>query len=81
MPLNQLAGVRAMPCARESARHLDRLFSAQDRSFRSDLVPALETIFILSVLNAVERWYDTGGRIAPASLAERVFEFVYRALR
>lgn len=54
---------------------------AQDRSFRSDLDPALETIFILSVLNAVERWYDTGGRIAPASLAERVFEFVYRALR
>lgn len=50
-------------------------------NFRDDLDPALETIFILSILNAVERWYNTGGRIAPAGLAERVFEFVYRALR
>lgn len=49
--------------------------------FRKDIDPALSSIMILSILNALERWYDPAGRVDPESLAERLYEFVYRALR
>lgn len=54
---------------------------AADGTFRRDLDPKLDSIFILSILNALERWYDPAGHIGPEDLAERLFEFVYRALR
>lgn len=49
--------------------------------FRKDIDPALSSIMILSILNALERWYDPAGRVDPESLAKRLYEFVYRALR
>ncbi len=52
-----------------------------DGSFRSDLDPHMAAIFVLSVLNAVERWYDPGGRIDRAGLAEQIQRFILDGLR
>ncbi len=46
-----------------------------DGSFRPDLDPVLASIFLLSILNAVERWYDEEGRVSRSELAERILEF------
>lgn len=46
-----------------------------DGTFRSDLDTDLAATFILSVLNAIERWYRPDGRIDPTSLTNEVHRF------
>jgi AcrR family transcriptional regulator len=48
---------------------------AADGSFRGDLDIPLSAIFILSVLNAVDRWYRDEGRVGREALVGRVFDF------
>jgi AcrR family transcriptional regulator len=45
-------------------------------SFGSDVDPKLASIFILSVLNAVERWYRTDGELSGEDLVEVIHRFV-----
>ncbi len=46
-----------------------------DGSFRPDLDVELTAIFILSILNALERWYRQPGRIDREELVERISAF------
>jgi TetR/AcrR family transcriptional regulator, cholesterol catabolism regulator len=48
--------------------------------FRSDADPKLEAIFILSVLNAIERWYHPDGDLDRNALVERMTAFARHAL-
>ncbi len=52
-----------------------------DGSFRADLDPKTSSIFILSVLNAIERWYRPDGQLDRAALIEQLSAFVGSALR
>lgn len=47
-----------------------------DGSFRSDLGAPITVIFILSILNAVDRWYREDGRIDRDHLVANIFGFV-----
>lgn len=51
-----------------------------DGSFRQDLDPKTTSIFILSVLNAIERWYDPRGALGRDALVEKLSAFVAAAL-
>jgi AcrR family transcriptional regulator len=51
-----------------------------DSSFRADIDPQTSSIFILSMLNAVERWYDPEGRLGRDQLVEEMTKFVLAAL-
>lgn len=42
--------------------------------------PVVSGIFLLSVLNAVGRWYRPDGRLSPGDLAEEIWEFVSSGL-
>jgi AcrR family transcriptional regulator len=42
---------------------------------RSDLDPKLTSIFVLSILNAIERWYDPSGEIGRDELVDRITDF------
>jgi TetR/AcrR family transcriptional regulator, cholesterol catabolism regulator len=53
---------------------------AASGAFRPELDPRTDAIFILSILNALERWYSPAGSIDPKALADRIFEFAYRAV-
>lgn len=53
---------------------------SDDGSFHADLDPKTSAIFILSMLNAVERWYDPNGEIDRAALVERLDGFALGAL-
>jgi AcrR family transcriptional regulator len=44
----------------------------RDGSFRPDLDPKLAATFLLSVLNALERWYRPRGRVSPPELVEAI---------
>jgi len=46
-----------------------------DGSFRDDLDPALGAIFLLSILNAVDRWFSDAGRISRAQLVDEILGF------
>lgn len=46
-----------------------------DGTFRADLDIELATIFVLSILNAIERWYRPDGRVDQASLAGEIYRF------
>lgn len=48
----------------------------RDGSFRFDIDPKTASIFILSVLNALERWYDPSGPLDRQGLANRLKRFV-----
>lgn len=48
--------------------------------FAPETDPKIATIFVLSILNAVERWYDPAGRLDRASLVEEVWHFSTSAL-
>ena len=48
----------------------------RDGSFRFDIDPKTTSIFILSVLNALERWYDPTGPIDRQGLANGLKRFV-----
>ena len=52
-----------------------------DGSFRADLDPKTASIFILSVLNAIERWYRPEGRLDRSALVDQLSVFVGSALR
>jgi TetR/AcrR family transcriptional regulator, cholesterol catabolism regulator len=59
----------------ESFRHV--LKDGVDQGvFHPGVDPKLGAIFILSILNAVERWFRPGGELDRARLAEEVFAFV-----
>lgn len=51
-----------------------------DGSFRAGLDPKTTSIFILSVLNAIERWYDPNGPLDRNQLVEEMTSFVSAAL-
>lgn len=48
---------------------------AADGSFRADLDPVTDSIFVLSILNAIERWYRAEGTVDREQLASRVYQF------
>jgi hypothetical protein len=52
-----------------------------DGSFRADADPKLHSIFILSILNAIERWYRPEGAVRPGELAQELNDFVLGSLR
>lgn len=49
---------------------------AGDGSFRADLDPKTASIFILSVLNAIERWYHPEGVLDRSGLVAELTRFV-----
>jgi TetR/AcrR family transcriptional regulator, cholesterol catabolism regulator len=51
-----------------------------DGSFRPDVDPKTEAILVLSMLNAVERWYRPGGDLDRSSLADRIDRFALHGL-
>lgn len=52
-----------------------------DGSFRTDADPKLQSIFILSILNAIERWYRPEGRVSRDQLVEEVSNIALASLR
>lgn len=49
-------------------------------SFRAN-ADKVDAIFILSILNAVERWYDPKGAVDPDDLSTRILDFVGHGLQ
>ena len=47
---------------------------------RADIDPRLAAIYVLSILNAIERWYDGHGRVARDDLVADVTAFVCRGV-
>ncbi len=55
--------------------------SAQEsRLIRSEADPRLAAIYVLSVLNALERWYDEDGRLSRSDIVSNLFSFIRGAL-
>ncbi len=50
-------------------------------AFRKDCDVRLATIYILSVLNALDRWYDEDGRLDRTEIVDDIYRFVSAALR
>ncbi|MFQ5966226.1 MAG: TetR/AcrR family transcriptional regulator [Acidimicrobiia bacterium] len=48
--------------------------------WRQGLDPQLAAIFVLSVLNALDRWYRPTGRRSPSEIAADIFDFVTTGL-
>jgi AcrR family transcriptional regulator len=48
--------------------------------FRRDCDPRLATIYILSILNALERWYDETGRLDRPAVVDDIHRFVIAGL-
>ena len=53
----------------------------EDGSFRDDVDEKTASILILSILNAVERWYHPEGRLDRSQLVEEVVAFVESGLK
>jgi AcrR family transcriptional regulator len=53
---------------------------AADGSLRGDIDPKLASIFLLSVLNAIERWYKPDGPLDRRELSEAIFEMIMAGL-
>jgi hypothetical protein len=53
---------------------------AGDGSFRDDIDPKTASIFILSMLNAIDRWYRPGGALSREQLVEELSLFVIDGL-
>ena len=53
---------------------------AQDGSLRSDLDPRLSAIFLLSILNALERWYRPDGRLSRDAIVQEILAFGLQGL-
>jgi hypothetical protein len=51
-----------------------------DGSFRPDTDPKLSAIFVLSALNAIERWYRSDGEAGPEALVAALDSFLLSAL-
>lgn len=54
---------------------------AGDGSFREDVDPKTSSIFILSILNALERWYRADGELDRDELVDAIDRFVTSGLR
>lgn len=52
----------------------------KDGSFRSDIDPKTASIFILSMLNAVERWYRPSGDLDRSQLVDELARFTIDAV-
>jgi TetR/AcrR family transcriptional regulator, cholesterol catabolism regulator len=52
----------------------------EDGSFSKDTDPKTASIFILSILNALERWYQPAGEIGRVGLVDRIWRFARGAL-
>lgn len=71
----------------EARDHYERAFRSVlrqgviDGSFRADVDPKTGSIFILSMLNAIERWYDPAGDLDRRALVKEMSGFVLAALR
>lgn len=48
--------------------------------FRGDRDPRLSAIYVLSILNALDRWYDAEGRLSRSAVSQDVFRFVVAGL-
>ena len=53
---------------------------SSDGTFSADIDPNTTAIFVLSILNAVERWYDPDGRLDRRGLKAEISSFVERSL-
>jgi AcrR family transcriptional regulator len=53
----------------------------EDGSFRADVDPRITSIFILSILNALERWYRIDGELDRDGLVEAILAAVVTGLR
>ena len=53
---------------------------AGDGSLRSDLDPRLAAIFLLSILNVLERWYRPDGRLPRTELVRELLDFGLRGI-
>lgn len=49
---------------------------AADGSLPADTDPRLQSIFLLSILNAIERWYSPQGPLDRHQLADEIYRFV-----
>lgn len=71
----------------EARDHYERAFrnvlrqGIVDGSFRAELDPKTNSIFLLSVLNAVERWYDPKGPLDRSALVDELTRFSLSALQ
>lgn len=52
----------------------------REGSFRSDIDPKTASIYMLSVLNALERWYDPAGPLNRDDLTEELQTFVINGI-
>lgn len=52
-----------------------------DGVFGDDIEPRIAAIYVLSILNTIDRWFDESGRIDRAGLARDVHAFVLGGLR
>lgn len=66
---------------RYEANVRDMIAAAIDGKVFREQDPALATIMVLSVLNALTRWYRPTGRRSAESIAEAMVEFVMDGLR
>ena len=48
--------------------------------FRADIDPGLATILVLSMINALDRWYRPTGVSSPGEIADAVFAFTMRGI-
>lgn len=48
--------------------------------FREGLDPGLAATFVLSLLNATDRWYRADGALTPEELADAMYDFIVRGL-
>lgn len=49
-------------------------------AFREDCDSRLAAIYVLSILNALDRWYDETGRLTRGEIVEDIYRFVIAAL-
>ena len=52
----------------------------KDHSLRPGLDPKLDAIFVLSILNAIDRWFHEPGALSRKALIRRINAFVMEAL-
>lgn len=52
----------------------------EDGSFASEVDPKLGAIFVLSILNALDRWYRPGGEVGRDDLVDQILGFVVHGL-
>jgi AcrR family transcriptional regulator len=66
--------------AYEDAFRTTIVSGAEAGVFRRDCDPRLATIYILSILNALDRWYDENGRLDRSEIVDDIHRFAISAL-